>query len=140
MDARTNPAPGETITAFPPTIGVAKVDPKPPSRRRRLFLLLGAAVLAAAVAFGAWWVLVASQHQSTDDAYVQADVAQVTPLVSGAIISARVGDTRHVKKGDVLVVLDPSDYQLAVAQAEAALGQAQRKVAGYFADVDASTA
>ena len=88
--------PDETVTAFPPVVGTAKVERKPESRRRRLFLLLGAAVLAAAAIFATWWLLVASHHQSTDDAYVQADVAQVTPLVSGAIISAPSGDTRHV--------------------------------------------
>ncbi|HZZ36496.1 MAG TPA: HlyD family efflux transporter periplasmic adaptor subunit [Caulobacteraceae bacterium] len=140
MDARTAPAPGETITPFPPLAGVPQAQTKPPSRRKSLFILLGAAVaLAAALALGDW-LLVASHHQTTDNAYVQADVAQVTPLVSGAVISAPVGDTRFVKKGEVLVVIDPADYRLALAQAEAALGQAQRKVAGYFADVDASAA
>jgi membrane fusion protein (multidrug efflux system) len=113
---------------------------KPGALRQRLFAVLGGSVLAGALAFGGYWVLVGSHHQSTDDAYVQADIADVTPLVSGAVVSAPVGDTHPVKKGDVLVVIDPSDYRLALAQAEAALGQAERKVQGYFASTGAAAA
>ncbi len=109
-------------------------------RRRNLFTILGGVVLVAAVAYGVYWVLVASHHVKTDDAYVGADVADVTPLVSGAVISAPVSDTKLVKTGDVLVTLDPADYRLALAQAQATLGQAQRKVVGYFANNDAQAA
>ena len=130
-----------------PTETAAKTNPaqapdraKAAERRRNLFSLLGGVVAAVALGYGVYWVLVASHHVKTDDAYVQADVADVTPLVSGAVISAPVGDTTVVKKGDVLVVLDPADYRLALAQAEATLGQAQRKVIGYFASNDAQAA
>ncbi len=109
-------------------------------RRRQLLTILGVVVLIGAVIWGAYWFLVASHHVKTDDAYVQADTASVTPLVSGPVISAPVGDTSAVKQGDVLVVIDPTDYKLALAQAEAALGQAERKVRGDFANVDTQTA
>ena len=109
-------------------------------RRRNLFTVLGGVVLVAGVAYGTYWVLVASHHVKTDDAYVGADVADVTPLVNGAVISAPAGDTKVVKAGDVLVVIDPADYRLALAQAQAALSQAQRKVVGYFANNDAQAA
>ncbi|HWA64161.1 MAG TPA: HlyD family secretion protein [Caulobacteraceae bacterium] len=136
MDARNETAaPQAAITHDDrPTPG------RRPSRRRQLFTLLAVAVIAAGVLFGAWWILVGSHHQTTDDAYVQADVADVTPLVSGPIVQAPASDTKVVKKGDVLVVLDPADYRLAVAQAEAALGQAERKVQGYFANTAAASA
>ena len=86
-------------------------------------------------------MLVGSHHVSTDDAYVNADVADVTPLVSGPIIAAPATDTKPVKAGDVLVVIDPADFRLALAQDEAALGQAERRVEGYFGarDADAAT-
>ena len=108
-------------------------------RPRRLFLILGAVVVLAAVGYGVYWLLVGSHHVSTDDAYVNADVADVTPLVCGPIVSAPATDTLPVKKGDVLVVIDPTDFKIALAAAEAALGQAQRKVEGYFANRDAQT-
>jgi membrane fusion protein (multidrug efflux system) len=133
MDARTSTAPPPDVVEPPPR-------PKPRSDRQRLFLILGAVVVAAAIAYGLYWVLVASHHATTDDAYVNADVADVTPLVSGPIISARASDTLPVKKDDVLVVIDPTDFKIALASAEAALGQAQRKVEGYFANRDAENA
>jgi len=147
MDARTDtspppgpagPAPAAAATA-PPTAA-----PPPPKKanpnRQRLFLILGAVIVIAAILYGVYWILVASHHVSTDDAYVNADVADVTPLVSGPIVSAPATDTLPVKKGDVLVTIDPTDFRIALASAEAALGQAQRKVQGYFANRDAETA
>jgi membrane fusion protein, multidrug efflux system len=136
MDARTDkPAAAPPITAH-----VAAPAPAPGSRRRTLFLILGAVIVVAAVIFALDWLLVGSHHVSTDDAYVDASTADVTPLVSGPIISDPATDTMPVKKGDVLVVIDPSDFKLALAQAEAALGQAQRRVEGYFANRDAEGA
>jgi membrane fusion protein (multidrug efflux system) len=106
----------------------------PPSRRLRLLALLGAVVVAGLAAYGAWWVLVASHKVSTDDAYVGADTAEVTPLVSGSVLKVLVGETDVVKAGQPLVMLDPTDAQIAVAQATAALGQAERQVRGYYAN------
>jgi membrane fusion protein, multidrug efflux system len=75
-----------------------------------------------------------SHHVETDNAYVAAETAQVTALVArpGGSASSCV-DTQAVKAGDPLVVIDDADARIAVAQAEAALGQAERKVKGYFA-------
>jgi membrane fusion protein (multidrug efflux system) len=109
-------------------------------RRKQLFSILFAVVALAAVTYGVWWGLVGSRYVSTDDAYVDADVAQVTPLVSGPVQEVRVVDTQPVKQGDVLVVLDPSDAEIEVAQAEAQLGQAERRVRQYFASDDALSA
>jgi membrane fusion protein (multidrug efflux system) len=107
------------------------------SRRGQLFTLLGVVVVVLALAYGVWWLMVGSRYVSTDNAYVDADVAQVTPLVSGAVQEVRVADTQAVKKGDVLVVIDPADARLEVEQAEAALGQAERRVRQDFATDDA---
>jgi len=147
MDARTDTAPPSGPAGPAPAAAAtapAAAAPPPPKKanpnRQRLFLILGAVILIAAILYGVYWVLVASHHVSTDDAYVNADVADVTPLVSGPIISAPATDTLPVKRGDVLVTIDPTDFRIALASAEAALGQAQRKVQGYFANRDAETA
>ena len=110
------------------------------NRRRNLFMILGAVVALAAVGVTLDWLLVGSHHETTDDAYVDADVADVTPQVSGPIVSDPADDTVPVRKGDVLVVIDPADFKLALAQAQAAFGQAQRTVQGYFANRDAQGA
>jgi len=110
------------------------------ARRRQLFTLLGGVILVAALLYFTYWLLVASHHVSTDDAYIQADTAQVTPQVAGSIISAPIYETKPVKQGDVLVVIDPSDYRIALAQAKATLDQTRRQVEGAFANNDAQTA
>jgi len=145
MDARTDanppiaagPPSGATTTTLPPKTPAAA---KNGSRRRRLFTYLGVGVAIAAVAWGAYYVLVASHHVDTDNAYVQADTAEITPLVSAAILTTPSGDTQPVKKGDVLVTLDPTDARIALAQAQANLAQAERRVQGYFATNDAQAA
>jgi membrane fusion protein (multidrug efflux system) len=146
MDARTDTSQPGAAGAGPAQAPTPDVVPPPPSRPRpstsrgRLFLILGAVIVVCAIGYGLYWLLVASHHVSTDDAYVNADVADVTPLVSGPIVAAPATDTKPVRQGDTLVEIDPTDFKIALASAEAALGQAQRKVEGYFANRDADAA
>ena len=136
MDART-----ETNTT-PAAAAVSNGNGKSAatSTRTRLFTILGVVVLLAAIAYGAYWLLVASHHVKTDDAYVQADTASVTALVAGPVTAAPATDTQVVKTGDVLVQIDQTDYKLALAQAQAQLGQAERQVRGDFATAAAQAA
>ncbi len=142
MDARTDSNP--PVMSGPPhkTMASPKAAPERQAgdRRRRLFGIVGLVLLVGAVLFSLYWVLVASHHVGTENAYVNANTAQVTPLVSGAILSAPAGDTQFVKKGDVLVTLDPTDAKIALVQAQANLAQAERRVQGYFATNDAQAA
>ena len=103
-------------------------------RRNKLLLALGAVVGTAAVVSAAYWYLYGSHFVSTDNAYAAVEIAQVTPSVGGTISEVRVTDTQSVTKGDVLVVIDPTDAKLALAQAEADLGSAVRRVRGYVAN------
>ncbi len=141
MDARTRTStPADPGSQTPPEAADKAAPPQSARRsssRRRLFMLLGGVVFLGAAAFGLDWLLVGSHHVTTDDAYVDADVAEVTPLVSGQVIAAPVTDTDPVRKGQVLVVIDPTDFKRALAADEAALGQAERRVEGYFANRDA---
>jgi len=105
-----------------------------------MFLMLGGVVALGAIGYGAWWRLVTSHRVVTDNAYVEASIAQITPLVSAAIVRVPVMDTQKVKAGDVLVVLDDADARLALTQAEAQLAQTERRVRGYYANDEALTA
>jgi membrane fusion protein (multidrug efflux system) len=119
-----------------PRISPAKtVDPK--ARRKRLLTWLGAGVAVAALGYGGWSLAFAGRSVSTDNAYVGAETAQVTPLISGPVARVLVRETQFVKAGQPLVVLDDADQRIAVAQAEAALGEAERKVQGLAANDDA---
>ena len=111
--------------------GGASASARPGPRRalrRRLFGALGAVVLVGGAAFATWYLLVGSHSVSTDDAYVGADSAQVTPQVAGTVQEVLVSDTQTVRRGDVLAVIDPQDARYAQAQAEAEYARAQRRV------------
>ena len=104
-----------------------------PSGRARAFRIAGIAALVAALLWAAWWFLVGSRSESTDDAYVGADSAVITPLVGAPVKDVAVSDTDMVKAGQVLVRLDEADARVALAQAEAELARAERRVKGYLA-------
>jgi len=108
------------------------VDPK--ARRKKLFAILGGTVLLVGGAFGAYEGLIASQYAETDNAYVGAESAQVTSRVEGAVAQVRVSDTQKVIAGQPLVILDDADARLQLAQAQAALAQAERRVRGWLAN------
>lgn len=103
-------------------------------RRNKLLLALAGVVLVAAIGGGVYWRLHAANFVTTDNAYAAVEVAQVTPSVGGTVLEVLVKDTQAVKKGDVLVRIDPTDARLALAQAEAELARASRRVKGYVAN------
>jgi len=96
-------------------------------RRKTWLLRLAGVVGVVALLWLAYYILIGSRHVSTDNAYVGADTAQVTPLVAGAVDSVRVANTQVVHKGDILLTIDPADARLAVARAEADLAASERK-------------
>jgi len=117
----------ETVTV-PDALQVANK-----AKRKKLFTTFAAGIIMVGGGTFAYNVLVASKHATTDNAYVGADVAQVTPLVGGPVLAVYVQDTQQVRRGDVLVRLDDTDARITVAQAEANLASAMRKVQGLYA-------
>ena len=140
------PDSGSTVIEQPqPAAATRPTTAKPgrfraPSRRWQLLALLAVVVGAGLIAAGLWWLLVASHQVSTDNAYVGADTAEVTPLISGPVIRVLAAETQKVQAGQPLVLIDPADERIAVAQAQAALGQAERQVRGLFANDSALAA
>jgi membrane fusion protein (multidrug efflux system) len=117
----------------------AATDARNRARRKKWLIILGSTVLSNAISYGLYSHYYGSKFISTDNAYTAAENAQITPAISGIVREVRVSDTQQVKQGDVIVVLDDTDARLAVAQAEAELGRALRRVRGYVAN-DASLA
>jgi membrane fusion protein (multidrug efflux system) len=119
----------------------------PPSHRRRRLLLLGG--LAAGLVIAAYFLvpglITALNTVSTDDAYVNGHVTMVAPRVLGQVMEVLVDDNYRVKKGALLVKLDPEPYQVqvaitqaAVTAAEADLGNAEAQVRGLVAQTRAN--
>lgn len=100
--------------------------PKSPTGKRiKLFAGLALTVGALGGGYYAYDTLYLSKHATTDNAYVGADLAQVTPLVSGPVREVLVSDTHRVKRGDVLVRLDDTDFRIALSRSQAALAAAR---------------
>jgi len=115
------------------TAAEAAQDARNRAKRKKWLLILGSTVLSNAIGYGVYSHYYGSKFISTDNAYTAAETAQVTPAISGIVREVRVTDTQQVQRGDVIVVLDDTDARLALAQAEAELGRALRRVRGYVA-------
>lgn len=126
--------PPPPAAATPETAPAARQGPENAGKRKRLLGLIALVVVAAGIGYGAWYFLVGSHFESTDDAYVAGNVVQVTPQVAGTVIGIKADDTDIVQQGQDLVVLDPSDARVALDQAEAQLAQTVREVRTVYAN------
>ncbi|MBH2010302.1 MAG: efflux RND transporter periplasmic adaptor subunit [Xanthomonadaceae bacterium] len=113
------------------------VPVQPPAgnpRRRKALTALASVVVVAGLGWAAYEYLVASHYESTDNAYVQGNVIQITPQIGGTVMALMADDTDFVKAGQTLVQLDPADARVALDQAEAALAQAVRQARTLYAN------
>jgi len=102
--------------------------------RKKALTAVAAAVAVAGIAYGAYYALVLNHFESTDNAYVQGNVVQLTPQVGGTVLAINADDTDFVKAGQPLVKLDTADARVALDQAEAQLAQTVREVRILFAN------
>jgi len=103
------------------------------SRRWLLLSIIGGAFLLIGAAYTLYWANVLRYSQSTDDAYVNGNVVQITPQISGTVVSIGADDTQFVKAGQPLVRLDQADAKVALDQSEAQLAKTVREVRNMFA-------
>jgi membrane fusion protein (multidrug efflux system) len=109
--------------------------PRKNGKRRRILIFGGLGLLVLAIAGTLYW-LYARQFESTDDAFIEADITQVSPKVSAYVKKIYVDNNQYVHKGDLLVELDPSDLQGRLQQAQAQLQQARSQRDAASANVD----
>jgi len=111
----------------------AVARPYATSKRRRGLMVLGLVAILGGVAYGSFWFLIARHYQSTNDAYVNGDLVQITSEVPGTVMSLSADDTQGVRREQTLLELDPADAQVAMSNAEAKLAGAVREVRTRFA-------
>src|SRR5678815_2681816 len=92
-----------------------------PFYKRRSFLIIAAVVLVLGTIFGVRYWLYSRSHESTDDAFIDGHIIQVSPKASGYVAKIYVNDNQQVKAGDLIVELDARDYEVRLQQAKAAL-------------------
>ena len=117
-----------------PTAPAAPVTAQGNPARKKALGAVAAAVVVGGIAYGVYWALVLNHYESTDNAYVQGNVVQLTPQVGGTVVAINADDTDHVKAGQLLVKLDPADAEVALDQAEAQLAQTVREVRTMYAN------
>jgi membrane fusion protein (multidrug efflux system) len=114
---------------------------QPKKKSRSVMLrILGVCILIGAIAFGIWYFLVSRWYEHTDDAYVNGNVVQITPQITGTVVSIGADDGDLVKQGDVLVTLDKADADVALENAAANLANTVRKVRGLYSTVSGAQA
>lgn len=116
------------IQATPPQDSVVVKKPNKKKRSRKIALLsLTGIFVIIAIAYLLYWLLVLRHFQSTDDSYVAGNQVQIMAQVSGSVTSVNFEGTDFVKKGDPLVVLDPTDAEQAFDRAKTGLATSVRQ-------------
>jgi membrane fusion protein (multidrug efflux system) len=121
---------------------IETVEAPSPARKKRnlgrIALMISVPLLIAAVA--GYFYLTGGRYQSTDNAYVEQDTVSISPDVSGRIVDVRVKENQRVKAGDVLFVIDPEPYRIALEQANAAIASAKVDVSTKATDTGSAAA
>jgi membrane fusion protein (multidrug efflux system) len=126
--AEENPASTPSAGKDPPTppstgsvLRTSRVSAQSKGRRNTVIAI----VVVVMVVFGVFLWRYLSSYESTDDAQVDVHLSPVSARISGYVIAVNVGDNQWVQKGEVLVQIDPKDYEVAVEQAQANLANAE---------------
>lgn len=142
-DPKIEKAPDTVAVEPAPETEVETAEPKAKRGLLRPLLMFGVPLLLIGVV-GFFW-LTSGRYASTDNAYVQQDKVSVSAEVAGRIVNVAVRENQRVKKGDLLFEIDPAPYRIAVAQADAAIANAQVELqtlktsyAGTGADIQAA--
>jgi membrane fusion protein, multidrug efflux system len=118
-----------------PAVVVATKDDAPARKKRRPFAILGVIALVTLAIVGIYTLMTAGR-EDTDDAQIAADMVPVATRVGGAVAKVRIAENQQVKRGDLLIEIDPADYEARVQQAQAELSTAQAQAAGADAQVE----
>jgi membrane fusion protein, multidrug efflux system len=104
-----------------------KKDDKKKGPGKKPLIILGVIVVLIIIAGLIWWFATRNQV-STDDAYTDGDAVTIAPKVSGYVVVMNLGDNKFVHKNDLLIKIDPRDYQAQLDQANAQLGLARAQL------------
>ncbi|AZC38568.1 efflux RND transporter periplasmic adaptor subunit [Pseudomonas chlororaphis] len=111
-------------------------DAANPRKRKVMLLGLVALIVLGGLGVFAWYELYGRWNQGTDDAYVNGNVVEITPLVTGTVVSIGADDGDLVHEGQVLINFDPNDAEVGLQSAEANLARTVRQVRGLYSNVD----
>jgi len=111
-------------------------DTSNPGKRKFMLLVLALIVILGALGVWGWYEFYGRWSESTDDAYVNGNVVEITPLVTGTVVSIGADDGDLVHEGQVLINFDPNDAAVGLQSAQANLARTVRQVRGLYSNVD----
>jgi len=111
-------------------------DTSNPRKRKVMLVALAIVVVLAGVGVWGYHELYGRWNESTDDAYVNGNVVEITPLVTGTVVSIGADDGDLVHEGQVLINFDPNDAEVGLQSAQANLARTVRQVRGLYSNVD----
>lgn len=100
-----------------------------------LMALLGLSLVALLL----WYYLSYRHYESTDNAFIEGGIVQIAPRVSGQVLHVHVQDNQRVRQGELLVELDPADYEARLSEARARLAQLEAQLAAAQAGLSVTT-
>ncbi|MBT2374530.1 efflux RND transporter periplasmic adaptor subunit [Pseudomonas fluorescens] len=107
-----------------------------PGKRKFMLLVLALIVILGVLGVWGWYEFYGRWSESTDDAYVNGNVVEITPLVTGTVVSIGADDGDLVHEGQVLINFDPNDAAVGLQSAQANLARTVRQVRGLYSNVD----
>lgn len=132
--ARSPESPAPRHTGTPPS----PAQPDKKRKRRRTILILAILLVGGAILGLIWWRYAAT-HEWTNNSYVTGRQYQLNSRIDDTVIEVLVRDNQVVRKGQLLVKLDPRDFQVQVQQAQANLESARRQASAALATIDVSS-
>ncbi|HEV7699732.1 MAG TPA: HlyD family secretion protein [Pyrinomonadaceae bacterium] len=141
----TNPGPESQSASVTSTVEVdhdpdAAITTVNGKNRKKKFIVIGAGGFLILALLGIAYWLYARQYESTDDAFIDGDITQIAPKVAAYVQKVDVNGNQFVHKGDLLVELNPADYQLKLEQAKAQLENAKAQYQASLANVSLTKA
>ncbi|MFJ3370623.1 HlyD family efflux transporter periplasmic adaptor subunit [Pseudomonas sp. NPDC086251] len=111
-------------------------DTSNPRKRKVMLVVLAIVVILAGIGVWGYHEFYGRWNESTDDAYVNGNVVEITPLVTGTVVSIGADDGDLVHEGQVLINFDPNDAEIGLQNAQAQLARTVRQVRGLYSNVD----
>ena len=121
------------------TESISEAAPSPPPRKINKVGLTAGVLTIVLVILGALWWQYAQGREETDDAYVEGHITYISSKISGTVSNVLIDEHQRIKKGEILVQLDPADQQVEVHEAAASLAQAKHQAAAAKSKIEQSS-
>jgi len=127
MEPKSEPPPANAPRPLVPETPILP-PPRPRRRIRALYVVIAVVVLALTIAAVLYFIRYVAPYETTDDAFIDGDVTFISPRVAGPVVKLAVRDNQRIKAGDLIVEMDPADFQTALAQARAEVAAAKGRL------------